>query len=256
MALTIDSREPKFRVESIRAVLPDAVVRRLDTGDVELSCDGHVEGWEIKTIGSLQAAVVGAHSDGRSILEAELSSLAATYEYRRLVVIGNAWPSSNGKLQHEKMSSAQQESAGWLYTTYLRILDSAADHGTPVVQLPSEYAYVLWVSSRYKAFSTKHAPRAIKSKAVFAYRTEEVAPLRVLSAFPGVGPATARTWWKEAGTVRQAIIQGMSGARRQTIEVVLEMTYAALTGDGGEKPNPSQVINQAEFKQAQSELFG
>ena len=225
--LTIDSREPRSRIESICAQVPEAEVRRLDAGDMELSCEGHVEGWEVKTVGSLQAAVVGAHSDGRSILEAELSSLASAYEYRRLVVIGNTWPSPTGKLQHEKMSERQQESSGWLYVTFVRVLDSAADHGTPVVQLPSEYAYVLWAAARHKAFTTKHAPRAIKSKAVFAYRPEEVAPLRVLTAFPGVGPATARAWWQEAGTVRQAVLRGMNGARREAVEAVLDMPYLA-----------------------------
>ena len=234
MTLVADSREPQARIAAVRFVLPELTVERLAAGDWRLSNEeGHMEGWEVKTIGSLLAAVVGAHSDGRSILEAELAALAVAFEVRRLVVIGTAWPDARGKLLHDKMNQAQKDSAGWRYATYVRVLDSAADHGTPVVQLPSDHAFVLWVAARHQAFGSRHAPRAIKPKAVFAYRPEEVAPLRVLSAFPGIGAATARAWWQEAGTLRQALTNGLAGARGQRVAEVLDMPATPKDNTGG-----------------------
>lgn len=257
--LTIDTREPKARIDAVRVQLPEAVVERLETGDWRLTNDqGHEEGWEVKTVGSLQSAVIQAHSDGRSILEAELADLAAAYEFRRLVVIGATWLDPTGRLLHDKMSEAQKASAGWRYATFLRILDSAADHGTPVVQLPSEYAFVEWAIARHEAFTKAHRPRAIKPKAVFAYRQEEVYPLRVLAAFPGIGPALARQWWREAGTVRLAVAHGLDGVRGIKVAEVLDMPYIAAASRSlePEKPNPSHVTTQAEFEQANKELFG
>lgn len=235
MNLIVDSREPIARARAVLAAVEGATGERLPAGDYCLDADGsRLEGWEVKTVGSLLSSIVQGQADGRSVLVAELDALARTYAYTRLVVIGTAYPNENGKL------TTGRKEHGWNYLAYVRQLDVVMDYGIPVLQVANEDVFVEWAAARVKALSESHRPAALKPKVRFAPSKAAAAPLQILCSFPGVNQVLAARIWEHYGTVGCALLHlpewesvaGIGPATQTVIHKVLTRDYKKGGEDG------------------------
>lgn len=229
--LSVDDREPKDRVRRLTMLLGDAVrVERRTYGDYGFEGEDGSPSLvvEVKTVGSLLSSVRAGVADGRSVLESEVARLQDLDCGVRLVVIGETWRTSSGKLAVANLHAGGRQETGWTYTAYARVLDNVADHGIPVLQLANEDAFADWCRAR---LAMRSRERSIRARQVFAYRDADAPPLRLLASLPGVDTTKARALWARFGTPRAALaadetalrtVPGIGGVTARSIAAVLD----------------------------------